>query len=136
MNALGYRLLGIEYLPGSRGVLLRFYIDNDAGITLNDCARVSQQVTGVLDVENPVRDIYELEVSSPGLDRPLFTLEQIKQYAGHMVSLKLYEKLQGRMRFRGKVKTVHNGAVVILAEDTEYLIPAGMIKKARLVPRI
>ncbi len=116
--------------------LLRLYIDNDAGITIDDCVRVSQQVTGVLDVENPVRGAYDLEVSSPGLDRLLFTLEQIKQCTGRAVNLKLYEKLQGRIRFQGKVKSIHDGNVVILAEDVEYLIPANMIKKARLVPEV
>jgi len=136
VTGLGYELLGIEYMPGGHNALLRIYIDNEAGITVDDCARVSHQVTGVLDVEDPIRGAYELEVSSPGLDRPLFTLEQIKQHAGCLVNIRLHEKIEGRRRFQGEVISVSEAEVSIRVDGTEYLIPAQAIEKARLVPQI
>ncbi len=136
VTGLGYELLGIEYLSGGHNALLRLYIDSEAGITVDDCVTVSQQVTGVLDVEDPIRGAYELEVSSPGLDRLLFTLEQIRQHAGSIVSLKLHEKIEGRRRLQGEITSVNENDVSIRVEGTDYLIPAQAIEKARLVPQV
>jgi ribosome maturation factor RimP len=74
VTALGYEMLGIEYFKQKDGSMLRLYIDNDVGITIDDCTRVNNQVIGVLDVHDPIKEKYFLEISSPGLDRPLFTL--------------------------------------------------------------
>ncbi len=82
VSAMGYEMLGIEQIPQGRDSLVRVYIDSETGISLDDCERVSDQVTGVLDVEDPVKGSYRLEITSPGLDRPLFTLEQCRRYLG------------------------------------------------------
>lgn len=132
--SMGYELLGIESTSDGRGTLLRFYIDSDAGITLDDCGRVSEQVSGVLDVNDPVQGTYRLEISSPGLARPLFTLEQFKRFTGQQVRVKLYAKLEGRKNFIGKVKAVNQQSIVVEADGNEYAIPADMIEKAQLLP--
>jgi len=90
--AIGYELLGIELNQNGHGSILRVYIDKDDGIMIDDCVLVSQQLAGLLDVEDPIKGNYELEVSSPGLDRPLFTIEQFNKFVGDTVKLKLYRK--------------------------------------------
>ena len=133
--AIGYELLGIELNQNGHGSILRVYIDKDEGITVDDCVLVSQQLTGLLDVEDPISGNYNLEVSSPGLDRPLFTLDQFKKIIGETVKLKLYEKYNGRKRFVGILKSVDNEEVVISSDDEEYNVPFGIIDRARLVPK-
>ena len=133
--AIGYELLGIELNQNGHGSILRVYIDKDEGITVDDCVLVSQQLTGLLDVEDPISGNYNLEVSSPGLDRPLFTLDQFKKIIGETVKLKLYEKYNGRKRFVGILKSVDNEEVVISSDDEEYNVPFGIIERARLVPQ-
>jgi len=133
--AIGYELLGIELNQNGHGSILRVYIDKDDAITVDDCVLVSQQLTGLLDVEDPISGNYNLEVSSPGLDRPLFTLDQFKKIIGETVKLKLYEKYNGRKRFVGILKSVDNEEVVISSDDEEYNVPFGIIERARLVPQ-
>jgi len=133
--AIGYELLGIELNQNGHGSILRVYIDKDDGIMIDDCALVSQQLVGLLDVEDTIKGNYELEVSSPGLDRPLFTLEQFKKFVGETVKLKLYEKHNGRKRFVGILKSVDNAEVAIKCDDEEYNLPFRLIERARLVPQ-
>lgn len=133
--ALGYELLGVERLPqGKRGVLLRVYIDSPEGVSLKDCERVSHQISGILDVETPILGRYTLEVSSPGLDRPLFTLEHFTRFLGHKVKIKLAQPLDTRRTFTGILQRVEDDNVMIVAEGTEYSLPYEKIDKARLVP--
>lgn len=135
ITGMGYQLLGIEQaMQGSRHALLRLYIDKAGGITLDDCERVSHQVNGVMDVEDPVQGAYMLEVSSPGLDRPLFTLQQFEQHRGQTVRLNLGVKQDGRRRLTGTVTAIGPDYVIINEEGTEYNIPAASIDHARLVP--
>lgn len=134
VTALGYQLWGVEYLAQGRSALLRIYIDADDGITVEDCARVSHQVSGVLDVEDPIAGEYRLEVSSPGMDRPLFRLEQFAQAAGDTVKLKLRMNYEGRRNFKGRLVGVEEDEVVLLVDDHEYLFPLGDIEKANVVP--
>ena len=136
VTALGYEMLGIEYFKQKDGSMLRLYIDNDAGITIDDCTRVNHQVIGVLDVHDPIKEKYLLEISSPGLDRPLFTLEQFKRYPGQEVKMKLREKLDGRRMIRGVIKAVEEKAVIVSDDGVDYLIPADVIDLAHLVPKI
>jgi len=90
LNPDGLRGGGVELAgAGTRGRLLRVYIDQEAGITLDDCTAVSHQLSGVLDVEDPIREHYTLEVSSPGWDRPLFTAAHFERFAGHEVRIRL-----------------------------------------------
>ena len=103
VQGLGYELVGVEYLPQGRRSLLRVYIDTPGGVTVDDCERVSHQVSGVLDVEDPIRGQYVLEVSSPGLDRPLFTAEHFQRFAGSRVRLRTSPPLDGRRNFSGLI---------------------------------
>jgi len=132
ISALGYELWGLEYFPRGNSSLLRIYIDNVAGITLDDCVRVSKQLAGVLDVNDPIRSRYELEVSSPGLDRPLFTLEQFTRFLGYPVKLRLASKLEGRKHLTGVIEAVSNEEIQIIEDGQSFKIPAGSIEKANI----
>ena len=134
--ALGYEMLGIEYFKQKQGSLLRLYIDHDSGVTLDDCTRVNHQVIGVLDVHDPIKERYHLEISSPGLDRPLFTLEQFKRYLGQEVKMKFRERFNERRKIRGVIKAVEEKAVLVSEDGVDYLIPADVIDSAHLVPKI
>lgn len=132
IRGLGYELLGIDYVNRGRNSLLRIYIDNESGISLLDCEKVSEQVSGILDVNDPIRGSYNLEVSSPGFDRPLFTLEQFRRYIGHGVRLQLQKKIDDRRRISGVIRSVSDDSVEILADGNSYQIDAKNIYKARL----
>jgi len=133
--ALGYELLGIERLPqGRRGILLRLYIDSPEGITLADCEQVSYQVSGILEVEDPIRGAYTLEISSPGLDRPLFTLAHFERFIGHQVTVKLTQPLDARRVFTGKLLQIDGRYLMIEVDGTTYRLLYDQVDKARLVP--
>jgi len=136
VTALGYEMLGIEYFRQKDGSMLRLYIDNDAGITIDDCTRVNHQVIGVLDVHDKKKEKYFLEISSPGLDRPLFTLEQFQRFMGEKVKMKLREKIEDRRKIKGVIKAVEETAVLISDDGVDYLIPADAIDSAHLVPEL
>ena len=133
--ALGYELWGIEMLSQGRHSMLRIYIDAENGIDVEDCAKVSRQVSGIMDVEDPISGEYTLEVSSPGMDRPLFTLEQYKNYAGHVVQLKLRMPFDGRRKFKGILNGVEDEDIVLVVDQEEYLLPIDQIEKANIVPQ-
>lgn len=133
--ALGYELLGVERLPqGRRGLLLRLYIDSPEGITLADCEQVSYQVSGILEVEDPIPGAYTLEVSSPGLDRPLFTLAHFERFVGHKMTIKLTQPLDTRRTFTGKLLQIEGRYLMIEVEGTTYRLLYDQVEKARLVP--
>ena len=132
---MGCELLGIELTQNGNGRILRVYIEKKGGIDVDDCVAVSHQLTGVLEVEDPISGQYNLEVSSPGLDRPLFTLEHYKQFVGEIIKIKLFEKYNGRKNFIGVLNTVHDEEVVIGCEDERYSVPLRLIERARLVPQ-
>ncbi len=136
VRALGYELVGVEHIVGRRRSLVRVYIDREAGIGLRDCERVSRQLGAILDVEDPVRGAYTLEVSSPGLDRPLYTLEHYARFMGQMIRMELKQPLAGRRRFVGLLAAVVGDDVRITEEGRDYSIPFVMIHKARLVPEV
>ena len=133
VGMLGYELVGIEYLQGAGG-LLRVYIDAPAGITIEDCERVSRQISAVLDVEDPIRGRYRLEVSSPGLDRPLFTAEHFRRFAGSVVKVRLSVPMQGRRNFTGLLQGLDDGQVRLEVEGEHVTVPFDSIEKARVVP--
>lgn len=133
--AIGYELLGIELNQNGHGSVLRVYIDKEDGITVDDCVLVSQQLSGLLDVEDPIRGNYELEVSSPGLDRPIFTIEQFKKFIGETVKLRLYEKRDGRKRYVGLLVSVNDEVLIINCDDEDIEVPLNLIDRARLVPQ-
>ena len=134
---MGYELLGIEFFPQGKGALLRIYIDTPAGVTVEDCERVSHQVGGVLDVEDPISGHYVLEVSSPGLDRPLFTPDQYRRFIGEEITVRLMYPLEGRRKFTGVLQDVVGDDDVIIADGgMEIRLPLKEIEKARLVPHL
>ncbi len=133
VTALGFDLVGVEFVHGKSG-LLRVYIDHENGITVEDCKQVSYQVSGLLDVEDPIRGKYTLEVSSPGLDRPLFRAADFERFAGQQINLRLVAPLDGRRKFSGVLKGLRDGLVVIQMDDEELLVSLDEIERARLVP--
>ena len=136
VEALGFELWGLEYLSQGRHTLLRLFIDSENGISVDDCALVSQQVSSVLDVEDPISGDYTLEVSSPGMDRLLFKLEQFPAYLGETVELRLRAPFEGRRKYKGTLKGIEGEDVVVQVDDHEYLIPHSAIDKARIQPRV
>ena len=136
VEAMGYELWGLEYLSQGRYSLLRLFIDAENGITVDDCAAVSEQVGSVLDVEDPISGEYTLEVSSPGVDRLLFRLEQFPAYVGEVVELRLRSPFEGRRKYRGVLTGIEGEDVVLQVDDHEYLLPHSVIEKARVQPRV
>jgi ribosome maturation factor RimP len=137
VETMGYELVGVEFHPRRANSLLRVYIDSENGITLDDCQRVSYQVSGVLDVEDPIAGQYTLEVSSPGLDRPLFDTTHFERFAGSQVRVQLRELLDGRRKLVGRLLGMHGGDVAIVdSEGREWRVPLERIEKARLVPEL
>ena len=135
VTGLGYEWVGLEFLSAGARSTLRVYIDLDGGISVEDCERVSRQVSAVLDVEDVIRGQYTLEVSSPGLDRPLFTPEHYRRFAGSEVRLQLRDLVQGRRKLDGRLVGIDaGGEVTVLADGVEYRIPLANIAKARLKP--
>ncbi|MCY1263251.1 Ribosome maturation factor RimP [compost metagenome] len=135
VEALGYECWGLEFISQGRHSLLRVYIDRPEGILIDDCETVSRQVSGVLDVEDPITGEYTLEVSSPGMDRPLFTLEQFARYVGEQVKIRLRTPYERRRNFQGILRGVEEQDVVVLVDDHEYLLPIESIDKANIIPR-
>jgi len=133
VTALGFELVGVEFVRAKRG-LLRVYIDHENGIGVDDCKAVSHQVSGLLDVEDPIRGEYALEVSSPGLDRPLFQARDFERFAGHEISLRLSLPVDGQRRFRGVLAGLKDNLVVVKTDAGELLVGLDEIEQARLVP--
>ncbi len=133
--SLGYEFVGMEYLPQGKHSLLRIYIDKPDGVTVDDCSTVSHQVSGVLEVEDPINGHYVLEVSSPGLDRPLFKFEDFERFSGHNVQIRLQIPLDGRRNYKGLLEGVQaDGQLVDVAIDDEIIsLPWDRIEKARLI---
>ncbi|OFJ93587.1 ribosome maturation factor [Pseudomonas aeruginosa] len=135
VEALGYECWGVEFISQGRHSVLRVYIDRPEGILIDDCEAVSRQVSGILDVEDPISGEYTLEVSSPGMDQPLFTLEQFAKHAGEQVKIRLRSPYEGRRNYQGILRGVEEQDVVVLVDDHEYLLPIDSIDKANIIPR-
>lgn len=137
VEAMGYELVGVEFHPRADGSLLRVYIDQEHGISVDDCQRVSHQLSGVLDVEDLIAGRYILEISSPGLDRPLFDPQHFIRFAGSEVRIQLRELLEGRRKLIGRLLGMHENEVVIVdSAEREWRVPLEHIEKARLVPKL
>ncbi len=135
IRSLGYELVGVEFQTGGKGGgLLRVYIDSENGISAEDCQKVSYQVSGLLDVEDPIPGHYTLEVSSPGLDRLLFRAEDFDRFAGQLVKLRLTYPVEGQRKFKGRLVGMRGENVVIEGDEMEISLPFDQIEQARLVP--
>ena len=131
---LGYTLWGVQYLQG-RGAVLRLFIDHDDGINVDDCALVSHEVSGVLDVEDPIPGDYNLEVSSPGLDRPLFELSHFERYQGESVQLTLLAPGAGKRKMTATLVAVDGDTLVMELDGESLRVPYSQVDRARLQPR-
>ena len=133
---LGLDLVGVELGTGNGRPLVRIFIDSASGITVDDCERASRQIGALLDVEDPLPDAYVLEVSSPGLDRPLMTPDHFTRFAGRSVRLSTREPIDGRRKWTGELLGCHNGNVLIRADREDERIPLALVKKANLIPEV
>jgi len=135
VEALGLELLGVEYAPSVGNAMLRLYIDKEGGgVGIEDCESVSREVSALLDVNDPIASEYTLEVSSPGIDRPLFGAAQFARFLGEQAKLSLRVPQEGRRRLQGRIARVEGDRVVIAEDKAEYEVAEANIEKARLVP--
>ena len=135
VEGLGYELWELEYSAGRGNGFLRLYIDAAAGIALDDCERVSRAVSEVLDAEDPIPGQYTLEVSSPGLERPLRTAEHFARFVGETVSVETVQAIEGRRRFKGALTAAGAGTVEVEVDGRRWTLPISGIRKAHLAPQ-
>lgn len=135
VEPMGYEFVGLELFGRlDAGSLLRVYIDAPAGIGLDDCAQVSHQLSGLLDVEDPIAGKYSLEVSSPGLDRPLFELAHFERFKGREVKVRLAKAVAGRRRYKGVIQGIRGDEIELRVEGQDVVVDYGQIESANLVP--
>ncbi len=133
VEGLGYILWGYEYRPHSESALLRIFIEKEEGVTVDDCAKVSRQIGAVLDVENLIPVAYILEVSSPGMDRVLFTPEQYTDYLGDNIKIRTRTAINDRRNFKGTLKDVNETQLTINVDNQDFEIPFDIIDRTRVV---
>jgi len=131
---LGYIFWGLEYQVRKADALLRVYIDSPNGISVDDCATVSHEISGIMDVEEPITMAYILEVSSPGMDRILFSAQQFLEFLGETVKIKLNQMVDGRRKIKGEIAAVEGEEITITAENEQIKIEFDKIMRARLNP--
>lgn len=134
IESMGCELVGIECIRAGRFLTVRMYIDKEGGVTIDDCSDVSRQVSAILDVEDPIADKYNLEVSSPGLDRPLFTLAHYERFIGRDVVIHLRMPMFDRRKWQGKLESVEGDLITLNVEGQTQQFAFGNIQKANLVP--
>ena len=132
--SLGYEFVGLEYMSQGKHSILRIYIDKTEGIMVDDCSRVSSQLSAMLDVEDPIKGEYSLEVSSPGMDRPLFTAAHFEQFIGKKCAIRMKMPIDGQRKFTGQIKALANGSVELEMENKTVSLSVDMVDKANLVP--
>lgn len=136
IESMGFEFWGCEYMPAGKHSTLRVFIDKaEVGVTVDDCGLVSRQVSAIMDVEDPISNAYMLEVSSPGMDRPLFKPEQYKAYEGEEVQLRTSVPVMGRKRFKGQMTAVTEDSIAVEVDGEEYEVPFALIDKANVVPQ-
>ena len=134
---MGYELVGIEFQGSTQHGTLRVYIDHENGIGVDDCVAISHQISAILDVEEPIQQAYDLEVSSPGINRPLFKAQDYEQYSGHSAKIKMAVPLNGRRNFKGVLRgVIDSRSVQIMVDNEGYDLPISDIAKANLVDEI
>ena len=135
VEVLGCELWGIECQRAGRFMTVRLFIDKEGGVGVDDCADVSRQVSAILDVEDPIADKYNLEVSSPGLDRPLFTLEQFQRYVGEDIAVHLRIPVLDRRKWQGKLEKIENDMLTLIVDGQEQVLIFGNIQKANVIAK-
>lgn len=134
VEALNFELVGLEFVRAGEHSTLRVFIDHENGIVVENCAEVSRQVSAVLDVEDPITVAYNLEVSSPGLERVLFKAEHYQRFVGHEVSIVLKMAMQNRRKWKGIILSVEGETLTINVDNNEEAFALSNIAKANLVP--
>ena len=129
-------LWGVEQISHGRQTTLKVYIDSDNGVDIDDCARVSRQISSLLDVEDLISGSYTLEVSSPGLERRLFKAEHFERFKGAMIKLSLRNSFEGRRRYRGLLCGLEDKQVVLRMGEEEVLLPVEGIERANIIGEI
>jgi ribosome maturation factor RimP len=135
LEAMGYRLVRVAFTGGRRATLqIMAERRDDAPMTVDDCAEISRNVSALLDVADPIESRYDLEVSSPGIDRPLVVREDYVRFAGYEAKIETARPVDGRKRFRGRLLGADESAVrLVLEGEGEVAVPLGDILKAKLV---
>ncbi len=134
LGRMGYELADLEVRLGGNGGLVRVFIDKPDGIDLDDCEKVSLAVSALLDVEDAVPGKYDLEVSSPGLDRKLTKIEHFQRFMGEVVKVQMRFPIAGRRRFRGKLMSLDDENIVVEVDGESHSLALATIDTARLVP--
>ena len=134
-DELNYEIYHIEFVKENNEFYLRIYIDKEEGISLTDCEALSRRVSDVLDVEDPIDKAYYLEVSSPGLDRPLFTLEQFQRYVGEDIAVHLRIPVLDRRKWQGKLEKIENDMLTLIVDGQEQVLIFGNIQKANVIAK-
>ena len=132
---LGYELVGVEYVRAGKQSTLRVYIDQEQGILVEDCAAVSRQVSAIMDVEDPITNEYTLEVSSPGMERPLFNASQYAEFIGEDIKIQLRMPIQNRRKWKGVISSVEGEIICVTVEGKEERFALSNIQKANIVPK-
>jgi ribosome maturation factor RimP len=134
---LGYEFVGIEYQSNPKNRLIRLYIDRpEDGVGIEDCERVSREVSALLDVEDPVSGQYTLEVSSPGIERPLFTGAQFARFVGEMAKVMMTAPIDGRRKFKGVIVGADDEQVVLEIDGERHTLPVADVHRAHLAPDV
>lgn len=135
VNSMGCELVGCELFPQGRRMVFRIYIDSPRGVTVDDCSRVSYQVSAMMDVEDPIQGSYSLEVSSPGIDRPLFEIKHYQKYIGSHAKIRLRMPIDNRRQYKGILCRVEGEDIYLLVDDSkqEVKLPFSAIEKANLI---
>lgn len=135
VEATGFELLGVEFIRAGNHSTLRIYIDHENGISVDNCADVSHQVSAILDVEDPIATEYSLEVSSPGMDRPLFKLAHYEEIIGETVNVRLNVPQDGRRNFKGTLVSVEDDMINVEVDNQTFSLLIDNVAKANLVAR-
>ncbi|VAW53216.1 Bacterial ribosome SSU maturation protein RimP [hydrothermal vent metagenome] len=141
INGMGFDLIEIEHFPNPKHGVLRLFIDKPldsngetSGVVIEDCSAVSRQISALIDVEDPINGKFNLEVSSPGLDRPLRRLQDFQRFTGSLVKLKTVMPMEGQRNFKGRLLEASENSVTIETDEEEISLPMSAIDKARIVP--
>jgi len=135
VEACGYELRGLEFVQAGRHSTLRVYIEHENGINVDDCAEVSRQVSAILDVEDPITNEYNLEVSSPGVDRPLFKQAHYEEAQGEEVRLRTKLPQDGRRNFKGDLVAVNGDMITLTVDGLEHHIMLSNVERANIIAK-
>ena len=135
VEGLGFTLWGVEYRHSQHHALVKVFIDHEDGITVDNCSDVSHQISGILDVEDPINVAYTLEVSSPGVERPLMKKEHFVKYIGQVIKVRLSWAVNERKNFLGKLTQVENEDITVNVDGELFELPLNAVKRANLIYR-